>query len=246
MNINKYNNIAPIYNEFNVDFWGSKHQFLDVVFKSNSTKKVTLDLGCGTGNLLDYYEKFISNYVGVDHSVEMLRIASNQYPNSHFINDNICTYFNNDIKFDVITSLFDTINHLLDKKHWELLFKNVSLMLKDNGLFVFDICTVKDLVENWPDHLNIIDNHESLIISKGEYNIESKISKIHHIHFNKNNDDNLYIRKDDSIEHISFDIDEIISMLNIVGFNNIEILDLDTNTPINNNTNVAVFLCKKL
>jgi biopolymer transport protein ExbD len=101
-------------------------------------------------------------------------------------------------------------------------------------------------VENWPDHLNIIDNHESLIISKGEYNVESKISKIHHIHFNKNNDDNLYIRKDDSIEHISFDIDEIISMLNIVGFNNIEILDLDTNNPINNNTNVAVFLCKKL
>ncbi len=37
MNINKYNNIAPIYNEFNVDFWGSKHHFLDVVFKSDST-----------------------------------------------------------------------------------------------------------------------------------------------------------------------------------------------------------------
>ena len=246
MNINKYNNIAPIYNEFNVDFWGSKHQFLDVIFKSNDTKKDTLDLGCGTGNLLDHYEKFISNYVGVDHSVEMLKIASNNYPNSHFINDNICAYFINDIKYDVITSLFDTINHLLDKKHWELLFNNVSLMLKDNGLFVFDICTVKDLVENWPDHLNIIDNHESLIISKGEYNVESKISKIHHIHFNKNNDDNLYIRKDDSIEHISFDIDEIILMLNKVGFNNIEILDLDTSTPINNNSNVAVFLCKKL
>jgi hypothetical protein len=176
----------------------------------------------------------------------MLRIASQQYPNSHFINDNICTYFNNDIKFDVITSLFDTINHLLDKKHWEKLFKNVSLMLNDNGLFVFDICTTKDLIENWPDHLNIIDNHESLIISKGEYNIESKISKIHHIHFNKNIDDNFYIRKDDSIEHISFDIEEIITMLNKVGFNKIEILDLDTKTQISNDTNVAVFLCKKI
>ena len=245
MNINKYNNIAPIYDELSDDFWGSKHQFLDIVFKSNNIKKNTLDLGCGTGNLLDHYKIFISNYVGVDHSDEMLRIASNNHPNSLFINDNICAYFNNDIKFDVITSLFDTINHLLDKKYWELLFKNVSLMLNDNGFFVFDICTINDLEENWPNYLNIIDNQESYIISKGEYNVESKISTLSHTYFKKNND-NLYTRKDDIIEHISFDIDEIILMLNKVGFNNIEILDLDTNTPINYNTNVAVFLCKKL
>lgn len=245
MNINKYNNIAPIYDELSDDFWGSKHQFLDIVFKSNNIKKNTLDLGCGTGILLDFYEKFISNYVGVDHSDEMLRIASNNHPNSLFINDNICTYFNNDLKFDVITSLFDTINHLLDKKYWELLFKNVSLMLNDNGFFVFDICTINDLEENWPNYLNIIDNQEYYIISKGEYNVESKISTLSHTYFKKNND-NLYTRKDDSIEHISFDINEILEMLNSVGFNNIEILDLDTNTPINNNSNVAVFLCKKL
>jgi hypothetical protein len=35
-------------------------------------------------------------------------------------------------------------------------------------------------------------------------------------------------------------------MLNKVGFINIEILDLDTNQTITDNTNVAVFLCKKL
>ena len=244
MNINKYNNIAPIYDELSDDFWGSKHQFLDIVFKSNNIKKNTLDLGCGTGILLDYYENYISYYVGVDHSDEMLRIASNNHPNSLFINDNICAYFNNDIKFDVITSLFDTINHLLDKKYWELLFKNVSLMLNDNGFFVFDICTINDLEENWPNYLNIIDNQESYIISKGEYNVESKISTLSHTYFKKNND-NLYTRKDDSIEHISFDINKILEMLNSVGFNNIEILDLDTKNPINQNTSVAVFICKK-
>jgi SAM-dependent methyltransferase len=244
MNINKYNNIAPIYDELSDDFWGSKHQFLDIVFKSNNIKKNTLDLGCGTGNLLDHYKNFISNYVGVDHSDEMLKIASNNHPNSLFKNDNICAYFNNDIKFDVITSLFDTINHLLDKKYWELLFKNASLMLNDNGFFVFDICTINDLEENWPNYLNIIDNQESYIISKGEYNVESKISTLSHTYFKKNND-NLYTRKDDSIEHISFDINEILEMLNSVGFNNIEILDLDTKNLINQNTSVAVFICKK-
>ena len=244
MNINKYNNIAPIYDELSDDFWGSKHQFLDIVFKSNNIKKNTLDLGCGTGILLDFYENYISYYVGVDHSDEMLRIASNNHPNSLFINDNICAYFNNDIKFDVITSLFDTINHLLDKKYWELLFKNVSLMLNDNGFFVFDICTINDLEENWPNYLNIIDNQESYIIIKGEYNVESKISTLSHTYFKKNND-NLYARKDDIIEHISFDINEILEMLNSVGFNNIETLDLDTKNPINQNTSVAVFICKK-
>ena len=244
MNINKYNNIAPIYDELSDDFWGSKHQFLDIVFKSNNNKKNTLDLGCGTGILLDFYENYISNYVGVDHSDEMLRIASIKYPKISFINDNICTYLNLVLKYDVITSLFDTINHLLDKNHWEILFKNVSLMLNDNGFFVFDICTINDLEENWPNYLNIIDNQESYIISKGEYNVESKISTLSHTYFKKNND-NLYIRKDDIIEHISFDINEILEMLNSVGFNNIQILDLDTKNPINQNTNVAVFICKK-
>jgi SAM-dependent methyltransferase len=245
MNINKYNNIAPIYDQLSDDFWGSKYQFLDLVFKSNSIKKNTLDLGCGTGNLLDFYEIYISNYVGVDHSDEMLRIASIKHPNSIFINDNICTYFNNVLKYDVITSLFDTINHLLDKKNWELLFKNVSLMLNDNGIFVFDICTINDLEENWPKYLNIIDNYESYIISKGEYNVESKRSTLSHTYFKKINDDNLYIRKHDSIEHISFEINEILLMLNSVGFNNIEINDLDTKNPINHNTSVAFFICKK-
>lgn len=244
MNINKYNNIAPIYDELSDDFWGSKHQFLDIVFKSNNIKKNTLDLGCGTGNLLDFYDNYISNYVGIDHSDEMLRIASIKHPNSSFLNGNICAYINRVLKYDVITSLFDTINHLLDKKDWELLFKNVSLMLNDNGFFVFDICTINDLEENWPNYLNIIDNHESYIISKGEYNVESKISKLFHTHFKKNND-NFYTRKDDNIEHISFDIHEIIDMLNSVGFNNIEILDLDTKNPINDNTSVAGFICKK-
>ena len=163
-----------------------------------------------------------------------------------FINDNISTYINNNLKYDVITSLFDTINHLLDKKQWELIFKNASSMLHDNGIFVFDICTKKDLEENWPNYLNIIDNHDSLIISKGEYIVETKISRISHTYFKKINNENIYVRKDDSIDHISFDINEILVMLNKVGFINIEILDLDTNQTITDNTNVAVFLCKKL
>jgi hypothetical protein len=119
-------------------------------------------------------------------------------------------------------------------------------MLHDNGIFVFDICTKKDLEENWPNYLNIIDNHDSLIISKGEYIVETKISRICHTYFKKINNENIYVRKDDNIDHISFDINEILVMLNKVGFINIEILDLDTNQTITDNTNVAVFLCKKL
>ena len=246
MNINKYNNIAAIYHDFTDDFWGTKNHFLDKVYKSTDIKKSTLDLGCGTGILLDYYDKYINNYVGVDHSMEMLSIATDKHPNSNFINDNISTYINNKLKYDVITSLFDTINHLLDKKQWELIFKNASSMLHDNGIFVFDICTKKDLEEHWPNYLNIIDNHDSLIISKGEYIVETKISRISHTYFKKINNENIYVRKDDSIDHISFDINEILVMLNNVGFINIEILDLDTNQTITDNTNVAVFLCKKL
>ena len=98
-------------------------------------------------------------------------------------------------------------------------------MLDDEGVFIFDICTKNDLEKNWPDHINIIDKQDYMIISNGEFDQQSKISKIHHNYFLKENDNGTYIRKYDCIEHISFEIEDIINMLRNVNINNIKILD---------------------
>jgi len=242
---NKYNEIASFYDDFIPDFWGSNHSFLNNYFIDNTNKKTVLDLGCGTGILLNYYKKFIDSYIGVDHSVEMLNKASNIHKENIFINSDIVQYMNYDIKFDIILSLYDTINHLLDKTLWSKLFYNISKMIMNEGVFIFDICTKNDLENNWPNYMNVIDNENYMIISNGEFDKESKISKIHHNYFIKENNIDKYFRKYDCIEHISFEIQEIINMLNNVNFNNIEVFDFNTKNSVTDNTTVAVFICRK-
>ena len=91
---NKYNEIGSLYDEFIPDFWGSKHLFLNDYF-INSQKNINLlDLGCGTGKLLEYYNDYIDFYIGVDHSDKMLNQALKKYPNHLFINDDITNYQN--------------------------------------------------------------------------------------------------------------------------------------------------------
>ena len=243
---NKYNEIGSLYDEFIPDFWGSKHLFLNDYF-INSQKNINLlDLGCGTGKLLEYYNDYIDFYIGVDHSDKMLNQALKKYPNHLFINDDITNYQNIEFKFDIITSLYDTVNHLLKKNLWEKLFLNVSKMLHDEGVFIFDICTINALENNWPDHINIIDKQDYMIISNGEFDEESKVSKIHHNYFVKENNNVTYIRKYDCIEHISFEIEEIINMLRNVNINNIEVFDIDTKNEVTERTTVAVFICKRV
>ena len=85
-----------------------------------------------------------------------------------------------------------------------------------------------------------------LIISNGEFDEETKISKIHHNYFVKEIDNDTYIRKYDCIEHISFEIEDIINMLRNVNINNIEVFDLDTRNDVTERTTVAVFICKRI
>ena len=59
---NKYSAIASVYDEFTPDFWDTKHNFLADYFKQEIKKKSVLDLGCGTGILLEYYKQYIDYY----------------------------------------------------------------------------------------------------------------------------------------------------------------------------------------
>ena len=243
---NKYNEIASVYDEIIPDFWGSKHLFLYNYFINGQKNINLLDLGCGTGKLLEYYNDYIDFYIGVDHSDKMINQALKIYTNHLFINDDISNYQNIEFKFDIITSLYDTVNHLLKKNLWEKLFLNVSKMLDDEGVFIFDICTKNDLENNWPNYINIINKQDYMIISNGEFDQQLKISKIHHNYFVKDTETETYIRKYDCVEQVSFEIKDIINMLRNVNINNIEVFDLETKNKVTECTTVAVFICKRI
>lgn len=74
-------------------------------------EKEVLDLGCGTGRLIEAFPKMLS-YIGVDQSEAMLAKARQKFPSHMFIHSAIEDYRSAD-DFDVVTCI-DVLQHLED------------------------------------------------------------------------------------------------------------------------------------
>lgn len=105
-----------------------------------------LDVGCGTGQLTDYFRAAGFVTVGVDRSPAMLR---------HRVGHRSCRRGAVAIadaahlplvgEFDLVTATFNVLNHLPHKAAVASLLFDVSRLLAPSGLFVFDINTAMGL-----------------------------------------------------------------------------------------------------
>ncbi len=100
-----------------------------------------LDLGCGTGTLLNYYSSKNDTH-GIDKSEEMIKIAKKKDKKTIYSVGDIKN-FKFSKKFDIIICSFDTINHLENLREWGSLFKSASANLNESGFFLFDFNTIK-------------------------------------------------------------------------------------------------------
>jgi SAM-dependent methyltransferase/DNA-binding XRE family transcriptional regulator len=106
-----------------------------------------LELGCGTGNLLEEFKKLDENRYDLyafDYSKEMIKYAREKCPNASIVNKNVLT-IGNDInslpfeekdKFDIIIMV--ALIHLFPRKDAEKLLKNIKGLLNPNGLIYID------------------------------------------------------------------------------------------------------------
>ena len=119
---------------------------------------------------------------GFEFSFDMVKIANQTKKSraqqiSFYQGDMIFFYLKR--KFNVVVCLYDSINYLTDFNVWRQLFDRVSNILKEKGLFVFDICTEKNSVKyfnNYSEKKGGIDY---------EYLRESSYDRKKHIHENK-------------------------------------------------------------
>jgi len=126
---NKYWTInAPLYLE----------KALDILLLEKLEEKAhILDVCCGTGNVAGLLSERGYNMTGLDGSKLMLDYAKENAPAVEFVQAD-ARDFNLGRKFQAITCLFDSINHLLSKDDVLLVFKNIYEHLEENGIFVFD------------------------------------------------------------------------------------------------------------
>jgi SAM-dependent methyltransferase len=97
-----------------------------------------LDIGCGTGKHLKFFQDSGYAVAGVDSSFEMLNEAR-QYlgPDA----DLLCakaSEFKINKRFNIITSLFHVMSYQTETSEFEKVLINVSSHLVSGGLFLFD------------------------------------------------------------------------------------------------------------
>ncbi|MDY0931025.1 class I SAM-dependent DNA methyltransferase [Chryseobacterium sp. CFBP8996] len=129
-----YNDLAKTYDENRFENSYGKYidqqerHFLDSFFKNKSYSQV-LDLGCGTGRLLNFATH------GVDFSQEMLTIAHQKFPHKNLAVGEISN-IPFDEKFDCIFS-FHVIMHQT-KEETKNFLNEAYKSLNNEGILIFD------------------------------------------------------------------------------------------------------------
>jgi SAM-dependent methyltransferase len=143
------NNIFNLYADYYDLLYHDKNYILesnyihDILKKQNINNNATiLELGCGTGNHAIELQKYGYKIHGIDLSVDMIGIANSK---SDIIDNKNIFLEVRDIrnislnkKFKVILALFHVVSYINNNEELISLFKNLSNILDDDGVFIFD------------------------------------------------------------------------------------------------------------
>lgn len=140
-----YNKIAKIYDLMYTKETGFDHNaqvlWVDEWRKKLNLPKEIVDLACGTGIHLKYFQDLNYKCLGIDASKGMLTVARKRLKNVDLEQG----YFENfklKNKASLITSYFNAMSYNTNQQKLIATFKNIYSNLSENGLFVFDVFCV--------------------------------------------------------------------------------------------------------
>ncbi len=180
-NFNKpYSNIARYYDILMKDVSYDKwiEYIMDTIELYNIKATPLLDVTCGTGNsILPFVKKKKKPLLGVDNSIEMLKVAKEKEPGLVLVQANAMRLpFLN--QFNLVVSMFDSLNYILKLENLIEAFGSIKEALKPGGHFLFDL--------NTPYGLKCVsgrdvreENKNLMSVWRNVYKKDSKILTLH-------------------------------------------------------------------
>jgi SAM-dependent methyltransferase len=235
-----YDSFAKFYDDAIGDRSDEIKLLSGIIKKHSPTAKSILELGCGTGSVL---EGFKNEYqlAGIDLSKNMLRIAQHKLPNASLYRHSIVG-FELTQRYDIILCVFDTLNHLAEFSDWQKLFRSAKKHLRTNGLFIFDMDTIDRLMRV----SDILSYQQSL--TTGPLNMRVRALTTHSVEWdltiqNKQSDGIIQVFEE-HVGETSFPLD-VIKMELEKNFDVIGNFDSESNTPTESSDRVY-FVCRAL
>jgi len=151
-----YQSFARLYARGPYTFSETMAKYLPrILRKFRIEPKTLLDVACGDGRFAVIMAKKGMRVVGVDSSAHMLKYARDRTEKEKvkivFYHQSMQNLSLRN-KFDLVTCWYDSLNYLLTDTDLIRTFKNVSSVLNENGLFVFDMNTLYGLSQIWRRH----------------------------------------------------------------------------------------------
>ncbi len=194
-----FERIAPYYDRLmqNIDYEGWVDYFVKLCEFFEVYPKKILDIGCGTGTPTRHLVERGYEVIGIDESEKMLKIAREKLKNSKkvkFLKMNMRN-INLDEQFDAAFSFFDTMNYILDEKDMIRCMSGVYRVLKNSGIFIFDMNTYYSLKEIWNNSTTVKEVENIFSIWKNKWDEDKKISTLNLILQVKENDKKLILEE---------------------------------------------------
>lgn len=149
---------CKVYNEFGWNYFPEAfgEQLLLWLEQNQVTVAKSLDLGCGTGVLCEVLHAQGIEASGMDFSEGMIEIAKKRNSDIFYEVADMVKY-RPDKKFDLVTCTGDALNHIMDLKDVDQIFKNVYGYLNEGGYFIFDLLSEKEVPMAEPIDLDFSD-----------------------------------------------------------------------------------------
>lgn len=165
-----YTNLSEIYEGMYQTFinYEEEFNFYSAILKKHHCQSV-LEAGCGTGNLAHRFIAHQFDYIGLDLSDEMLRIARENNPTTEFVKGDMRSFnLTKPVQSCLITGR--SVSYLVSDKDVEDAFLCFYKNLTEPGIFCFDFIDASKFIPSIRNGKTVV--HEAIVKNK-KYKRES-------------------------------------------------------------------------
>lgn len=246
--MDSYTNFAMVYDELMSDVdYGLWVEYIEELIKESGSKvENILELACGTGNITIPLAKKGYDIAGVDISWEMLEKAKEKAESEGME----LVLLNQDMKeldfavynLDAVVCACDGFNYILEDEELEEIFKNIHSLLKEDGLFIFDISSYYKLSEILGQNTFAENREEMSYIWQNYFDEEEAMVEMDLAFFIKEGE--MYKKSSESHYQRAYRRDEVEMMLESAGFREVKVYS-DFTKAYSEEGERVFFSCKK-
>ncbi len=244
-----YNNFASFYDElmYDVDYKKRTAYLMRLFKKYDKMPTLLLDVACGTGGFSNEFAKQGVEVIGADMSEEMLNIARERSARQGLDVLYLCQKAEELDLFGTVDGAvccLDSLNHITDYKKLCKALSKISLFLEPDRLFIFDVNTEYKHREILGDNVFVMDRDDLYCVWANNYTEKNKTVHISLDFFVKQ--DECYLRESEDFSERAYTKEELKKALEKAGLFVVEVFDDMTLKPLNEKSQRAIYVTKKV